>query len=73
MIVTIGRVKKENDGIVPGHAYSVLKVCETGGFKLLCLRNPWGSFEWKGDWSDSSPLWRKHPLMRSQLTDGGDL
>jgi calpain-15 len=63
--------KKKSNGIVPGHAYSILKVRDTGGFKLLCLRNPWGSFEWKGDWSDASPLWKKHPLMRSQLTDGG--
>ena len=23
---------------------------------MLC-RNPWGETEWKGDWSDSSPLW----------------
>merc|ERR1711990_774902 len=63
--------EKKNKGIVPGHAYSILKVRDVGGFKLLCLRNPWGSFEWKGDWSDASPLWKKHPLMRSQLTDGG--
>ena len=24
---------------------------------LVLLRNPWGSFEWKGDWSDASDLW----------------
>lgn len=25
--------------------------------KLVKLRNPWGSGEWKGDWSDSSYKW----------------
>jgi hypothetical protein len=24
---------------------------------ILNLRNPLGSLEWKGDWSDSSPQW----------------
>lgn len=26
-------------------------------FNLVKLRNPWGSGEWKGDWSDKSDLW----------------
>lgn len=42
----------------------------TGGakhFKLVKLRNPWGTFEWKGDWSDKSPLWKKHPHIAKKL------
>jgi len=44
-------------GIVPGHAYTVLEAKEAAGAQLVCLRNPWGRFEWDGDWSDGSPLW----------------
>lgn len=29
------------------------------------MRNPWGSMEWKGDWSDNSKLWT--PKIREQL------
>jgi len=25
--------------------------------KLVQLRNPWGRFEWFGDWGDNSDLW----------------
>jgi hypothetical protein len=44
-------------GLVNGHAYSLLGVYDEDGYKLVKLRNPWGSFEWKGDFSDDSPLW----------------
>ncbi|CAE7429994.1 ADL1 [Symbiodinium sp. CCMP2592] len=39
-------------GIVKGHAYSLLRVEEVEGNRLVQLRNPWGSTEWKGKWSD---------------------
>ena len=47
----------QKGGLIPGHAYSVIKADEYKGIKLLQIRNPWGSFEWDGDWSDTSPLW----------------
>ena len=45
-------------GLVSGHGYSVLRTAETsGGDRLVRLRNPWGSFEWKGAWSDQDARW----------------
>ena len=25
--------------------------------RIVQVRNPWGSFEWKGDWGDASKIW----------------
>jgi calpain-15 len=44
-------------GLVSLHAYSLIKVREFSGIKLMQIRNPWGGTEWSGDWSDNSPLW----------------
>ena len=44
-------------GLVPGHAYTVISAKEALGHRLLNIRNPWGAFEWDGNWSDKSPLW----------------
>eukprot|EP00591_Stephanopyxis_turris_P006129 CAMPEP_0195522422 /NCGR_PEP_ID=MMETSP0794_2-20130614/20596_1 /TAXON_ID=515487 /ORGANISM="Stephanopyxis turris, Strain CCMP 815" /LENGTH=415 /DNA_ID=CAMNT_0040652179 /DNA_START=282 /DNA_END=1529 /DNA_ORIENTATION=+ len=68
----------EGEGLVAGHAYSLIAAIEVtdgprigGGkkekFRLLQLRNPWGTFEWKGDWSDKSDLWNKHPYVKKAL------
>merc|ERR1712137_238288 len=43
-------------GIVPGHAYTILAAKEFQGQRLVRLRNPWGNFEWLGDWGDTSEL-----------------
>merc|ERR1712216_469814 len=32
--------------IVPGHAYSILRCEQIEEFKLIRLRNPWGTFAW---------------------------
>jgi hypothetical protein len=47
---------------VSAHAYGLLKVVEVVDrfeetVQLVQLRNPWGDFEWRGDWSDKSPAW----------------
>ena len=46
-----------NEGLVLGHAYSILDVRVYLGQKLIQLRNPWGETEWKGEWSDQSDQW----------------
>lgn len=52
---------KDDFGIVGGHAYTLVGVKEVGNFRLCNIRNPWGDFEWGGEWSDRSPLWDQHP------------
>ena len=57
--------------IVGGHAYSILGMYEptltTEKVQLLKIRNPWGSFEWKGAWSDKSEMWNTHPGVAATL------
>eukprot|EP00455_Lapot_gusevi_P000170 TRINITY_DN10070_c0_g1_i7.p1 TRINITY_DN10070_c0_g1~~TRINITY_DN10070_c0_g1_i7.p1 ORF type:complete len:371 (+),score=73.41 TRINITY_DN10070_c0_g1_i7:336-1448(+) len=53
-------------GLKKNHAYAILGVAQLDdGTQLIKLRNPWGSFEWKGDWSDDSDKWT--PQLRRQL------
>jgi len=44
-------------GIVGGHAYTLIETHEEGGVKLIRLRNPWGSFEWEGEYGYKSAKW----------------
>jgi len=55
-----GSVSTRN-GIRPGHAYSIISTKKVKTFSLLQLRDPWGAFDWSGDWSTTSPLWKQHP------------
>jgi len=74
-----GSDKEETDGIVDGHAYSVLEVVNDAAgtpIDLIKLRNPWGSGEMaKGKWDDDGPGWAEYPqikqLLRPEVADDG--
>ena len=60
-------------GLVPGHAYTVLQARSIRkgrfqGAQVMQLRNPWGEFEWKGKWSDTSA---EFAACRAELEDDG--
>ena len=49
-------------GLVAQHSYGLLKACEArdangNHLRLVLLRNPWGDFEWNGNWGDNSNDW----------------
>lgn len=60
----------ESVGIAGSHAYALLHVqsittAEGNTERLLKLRNPWGTGEWKGRWNDKASEWT--PALRQQL------
>ena len=74
-----GRVAEEKspEGIVGGHAYSILDVVQTTDSRgnlarLLKIRNPWGRFEWNGDFSDNSSLWTQADRQRLGVVSADD-
>ena len=51
-MVCAGTHKNPLNGLVGGHAYTVLGVHESSEFpKLIKLRNPWGKQQYTGPWS----------------------
>jgi len=66
--VVHAREHRRKDGLVEGHAYSLLQVVDVEGIRLCCLRNPWGhSIEFKGAWSDHDSMWKRFPKVRERL------
>ncbi|KIM33740.1 hypothetical protein M408DRAFT_325348 [Serendipita vermifera MAFF 305830] len=56
-------------GLVTGHAYTVLHAKEYNGKRFVVVRNPWGTGEWKGRWSDGSKEWTKEWLPALSVLD----
>jgi len=49
-------------GLGLGHAYTIVSAVESEGFRLVCIRNPWGTgTEWTGAWGDQDDRWKKYP------------
>ena len=62
-------------GLVGQHSYGLIAVAEVidknkKKVKLVQLRNPWGNFEWMGDWGDTSKCWT--PELKKQLNHTED-
>lgn len=68
--VTDSHEEQHGEGMVGGHAYAVLdarEVVDSRGQRdnIIKLRNPWGMFEWKLDWGDTSDRWT--PQLKREL------
>eukprot|EP00667_Euglena_gracilis_P005743 EG_transcript_5784 len=57
------------DGLVAGHAYTILKVhrASADGRLYLNIRNPHGRGEWHGAYSDNWAGWGQYPALRQEL------
>lgn len=65
--------KRNNVGLVAGHAYTTLGAVEYNGERLVKVRNPWGSERYKGPWSDQDPKWTmnaRQQLNHEKANDG---
>jgi hypothetical protein len=66
-----GSDSESTDGIVDGHAYTVLTcVAAVVGteFDLIKVRNPWGTGEFEsGMWSDGGQGWTEYPAVAAEL------
>ena len=58
--------KTYTNGLVNNHAYAIVGYNTlSNGVRLVRMSNPWGVDVFKGDWSDSSPLWT--PALRAEV------
>lgn len=50
--------------LVPGYSYTIIQLHEYNSEYVLHIRNPWGVFEWNGDWSPISTKWSKAAIKQ---------
>ena len=66
------RKNLESKGIISLQSYSILNIVRVPDrdgnmVRIIQLRNPWGSFEWNGDWSDFSLCWTEEAMKIAGL------
>lgn len=71
------REELEALGLLSDHSYTLLgcaNVKDNAGedCMIVCIRNPWGKFEWRGDWSDESPKWTEEAKELVGFVEGED-
>jgi len=68
---TAGSDTEDTEGIVDGHAYTILDCVDNAGgteFDMVKVRNPWGKGEFKsGRWDDDGPGWDEYPQVKEAL------
>lgn len=42
--------------------YSIKEIYEEDNLRLIKLRNLWGIFDWKGEWSRKSKTWTEEMI-----------
>lgn len=73
IVIASSKTEKIAEGLVPGHAYSIISVYDVNGIKLLKMRNPWGHGEIAGtEYRDSSPKWTAEMKAAVQYQEGED-
>lgn len=69
--------EKNDEGIVSGHAYTILDVqnvidSNSNPRRIVQIRNPWGKFEWNGEFSDNSNSWRSQDRQKLGINKRDD-
>merc|ERR1711924_593140 len=66
-----GSDSNTTDGIVDGHAYSILNILNDAAgseLDLIKMRNPWGKGEIAdGQWADDGPGWDTFPEVKAHI------
>lgn len=69
---TSGKPDIDKNGLVAAHAYTIIDAFDLGVVRLVKVRNPWGGFEWNGDYSDKSSKWTSDLKRKVDFKDVDD-